>query len=64
MVNLINISNGFAIGSYVETLLSILILLVSAWLFLSIAGRLFKNGILAYGHTLRLRNLFHWLKKS
>ena len=64
MVILINISNGFAIGSYIETMLSILILIVSSGLFLSIAGRLYKNGILAYGHTLRLRNLLQWLKKS
>ncbi len=64
MVILINISNGFAIGSYVETMLSALILIVSSGLFLSIAARLYKNGILIYGHSLRLRNLFQWLKKS
>ena len=47
-----------------ETFLSFFILIVSAAIFLKIAGRLYKNGILQFGHRVRLRHIIKWLRRS
>jgi ABC-2 type transport system permease protein len=47
-----------------ETFLSLFILIVSAAVFLKIAGRLYKNGILQFGHRVRLRHIIKWLRRS
>jgi len=44
--------------------LSLIILVISAVIMLFIAGRLYKNGILQFGHRIRLTTLFKWLKKA
>jgi ABC-2 type transport system permease protein len=47
-----------------QTYLSLAILIVSAAVFLRIAGRLYKNGILQFGHSVRLRHILKWLRRS
>ncbi|NRA12590.1 MAG: ABC transporter permease, partial [Crocinitomicaceae bacterium] len=47
-----------------EAYLSLFILIVSAVVFLRVAGRLYKNGILQFGHSVRLSHIVKWLRKS
>jgi ABC-2 type transport system permease protein len=64
VVVMVKIAQGYPDGTYYFAIFSILILIVSTYIFLSIAGRLYKNGILQFGHQVRIRNLISWLKKS
>jgi ABC-2 type transport system permease protein len=64
VVVMVKIAQGYPDGTYYFAIFSILILIVSTYIFLSIAGRLYKNGILQFGHQVRVRNLISWLKKS
>jgi ABC-2 type transport system permease protein len=64
VVVMVKIAQGYPDGNYYFAIFSILILIVSTYIFLSIAGRLYKNGILQFGHQVRIRNLIYWLKKS
>jgi ABC-2 type transport system permease protein len=64
VVVMVKIAQGYPDGTYYLAIFSILILIVSTYIFLSIAGRLYKNGILQFGHQVRFRNLISWLKKS
>ncbi|MBM3186657.1 MAG: ABC transporter permease [Bacteroidetes bacterium] len=64
VVVMVKIAQGYPDGTYYFAIFSILILIVSTYVFLSIAGRLYKNGILQFGHQVRIRNLISWLKKS
>lgn len=61
---MVNIGSGFSEGSIWELYLSIFILFVSAFLMLYVASRIYRNGILQFGHRLRVGLLFKWLKKS
>ena len=64
VVVMVKIAQGYPDGTYYYAIFSILILVVSAYIFLNVAGRLYKNGILHFGHHVRIRNLVNWLKKS
>jgi ABC-2 type transport system permease protein len=64
VVVMVKIAQGYPDGTYYCAIFSILILVVSAYIFLNVAGRLYKNGILHFGHHVRIRNLISWLKKS
>jgi ABC-2 type transport system permease protein len=44
--------------------LSLIVLILSAIFILLIAGRLYKNGILQFGHRIKIGLLLKWLKKS
>ncbi len=62
VVAMVKLAIGYGPGQQYEIYLSLLILLFSAVFILFLAGRLYKNGILQYGHRLRLGMLFRWLK--
>ncbi|MNE54304.1 ABC-2 family transporter protein [compost metagenome] len=62
VVAMVKLSIGFTDGSAYQLFLSLFLLLGSAVLVIAIAARLFKNGLLQFGHTLRLKNIILWLK--
>ncbi len=64
VVVLVKLAQGYAPGHGYEIWVSLIILFISAFAFISIAARLYKNGLLQFGHRLRLQHLFKWLKKT
>lgn len=64
VVVMVKLAQGYPPGHAYEMWLSLIILFVSAFIFISIAARLYKNGLLQFGHRLRLKHLIKWLKKS
>lgn len=62
-VMMVELSYGFPDGDGWKMYLSLLILLLSAVIFLMLAARTYRNGILQFGHRLRLPILLRWLKK-
>ncbi len=64
LVGMVKLSVGFAEGQGYTIYLSLFVLLLSSIIMLLIAERIFKNGILQFGHRLRMRHIFKWLKKS
>lgn len=63
VVAMVKLAIGFTEGSSYQLFVSLFVLIASAFLVLSLAARLYKNGLLQFGHTLRLRTLFRWIKK-
>ena len=63
VVVMVKLSQGYAPGQGYQLFLSLFILLVSTIVVLLIAGRLYKNGILQYGHRIKLSLMWKWLKK-
>lgn len=64
VVVMVKVAQGYPNGTHYFAIISVLILATSSYLFLMIAGRLYKNGILQFGHHLRIKNILAWLKKS
>ncbi len=64
IVAMVKLSQGYEPGESYQIWVSFLILLVSAFLLVSLAGRFYKNGILQFGHRLRFSTLLKWMKKS
>lgn len=64
VVVMVKLQQGYEPGHAYEMYLALLILLASAFLMLGLAGRLYKNGILQFGHRLRIGQVFKWLKKG
>lgn len=64
VVVMVKLAYGYEVGHAYEIYLSLLTLLLSAGLMVMIASRLFKNGILQFGHRLRFRHLLKWLKST
>jgi len=64
VVVMVKLAQGYAPGHAYEIYLSLLILIISTFLVLNLAGRLYANGILQFGHRIRLKQLFQWVKKS
>lgn len=62
VVAMVKLSIGFTDGNAYQLFVSLFLLLGSAVLVIGIAARLFKNGLLQFGHTLRLKNIILWLK--
>ena len=62
VVVMVKLSQGYSDGHFYELFLSLLILLLSSLAVLSIAGRIYANGILQFGHRVRLKHLFRWMK--
>lgn len=62
VVAMVKLSIGFGEGEAYQLFVSLILLLISSVGVLAIAARLFKNGLLQFGHTLRFRNLILWLK--
>lgn len=62
VVAMVKLSIGFSDGDAYQLFVSLFLLLVGAILVVQLAARLFKNGLLQFGHTLRLKNIILWLK--
>lgn len=64
VVIMVKLAHGLAPGEAYIPWLALIILIISSFVFLAIAGRLYKNGLLQFGHQLRLKHVFKWLRKS
>jgi ABC-2 type transport system permease protein len=64
VVVMVKLSQGYEPGHGFEIYLSLFVLFVSAVAMLLIASRLYKNGILQFGHRLKFRHLIKWLRKT
>lgn len=62
VVAMVKLSIGFTNGDAYQLFVSLFLLLAGAVLVIQLAARLFKNGLLQFGHTLRLKNIILWLK--
>ena len=63
VVVLVKLAQGYEPGQGYLLYISLIVLLFSAFLMLLIAGRLYKNGILQYGHRVKLSLILRWLRK-
>lgn len=64
VVVMVKLSQGYEPGHTYELWLSLFILVLSALFCLRIASRLYKNGVLQFGHRLKVKHLFNWLKRN
>ena len=64
VVVMVKLSQGYEPGHAYELYLSLFVLLTSAFIVLAIASRLYKNGILQFGHRVRLKHIFKWLRRT
>ena len=64
VVVMVKLSQGYEPGEAYEIYLSFFVLLISAFMMMAIAARLYKNGILQFGHRVRLKHVFKWLRKN
>lgn len=64
LVVMVKLAQGYEPGHIYELWLSFIILCVSVVIFISLAARLYKNGLLQFGHRLKLSLLIKWLKRS
>jgi ABC-2 type transport system permease protein len=64
VVVMVKLSQGYEPGHAYELYLSLFVLLTSAFIVLAIAARLYKNGILQFGHRVRLKHIFKWLGRT
>jgi ABC-2 type transport system permease protein len=64
VVVMVKLGQGYPEGQGYLIYLALLVLIVSTGLMLLLAGRLYQNGILRYGHRLRLTQLFKWMTKQ
>jgi ABC-2 type transport system permease protein len=64
VVVMVKLGLGYPDGQEYTLYISLLILFLSAIFTLFIAGRLYKNGILQFGHRVRLVTLLKWLKNT
>jgi ABC-2 type transport system permease protein len=62
VVVMVKLSQGYETGHFYELFLSLFILIISSLAVLSLAGRIYANGILQFGHRVRLKHLFRWMK--
>ncbi len=62
VVLMVKLCQGYPEGSSYLMYLSLIILGVSSVCMLWIANRIYKKGILEYGHSLNVRRLFSWMK--
>lgn len=62
VVVMVKLTYGYNPGESYQIWMSFVILLLSAFFCLAIASRLYKNGVLQFGHRLRLKHLLKWLK--
>ena len=64
MAVMVKLSMGYAIGEGYLLWISFLILLLSSFLILWIAGKVFKSSLLSFGHRLSLKSLFRWRTRT
>jgi ABC-2 type transport system permease protein len=64
VVCMVKLAQGYPPGEGHLLLVSFFILLISGILVLRLAGRWYKNGILQFGHRLRLKQFIKWAKND
>lgn len=64
VVSMVHLLEGYETGQMYQLYLALFILFISAFVMLNFASRLYANGILQFGHRLRLKTLVKWLKKA
>lgn len=64
VVSMVKLGQGVGPEESYQIYLSLLFLYSSAIAMLWVAARIYKNGILQFGHRLRLAHLLKWLRKS
>lgn len=62
VVVMVKLAIGYESGEVYTIYMSLLVLLISAFVVLNFAGKLYKNGILQFGHRLKIRQLLKWVK--
>jgi ABC-2 type transport system permease protein len=62
VVVMVKLAIGYSAGEGYQIYVSLVILLVSARAVLAVAGRLYRNGLLQFGHNVRLRQIIQWIK--
>lgn len=63
VVVMVKLAQGYEQGHVYELYLSLFILILSSLAVLSLAGRIYSNGILQFGHRVGIRHFFRWIKK-
>lgn len=61
---MVKLAYGYPPGEAYQIYLSLLILIVSSIFVLWIGSRIYKNGILQFGHRLRLVHIIKWLRRT
>jgi len=61
VVMMVKLGNGFPEGAVWQLFLALFLLYSAAALLLFLAARIYKNGILQFGHRLKWRHLMRWL---
>lgn len=64
IVAMVKLAIGYDPGTVYQLYLSLFSLVLGAVISLNIAGRLFNNGVLQFGHRIRLSLIFNWLKRK
>jgi ABC-2 type transport system permease protein len=64
IVAMVKLAIGYESGTAFQLYLSLFSLILGAVISLNIAGRLFNNGVLQFGHRIRLSMIFNWLKRK
>jgi ABC-2 type transport system permease protein len=64
IVAMVKLAIGYEPGTVFQLYLSLFSLILGAVISLNIAGRLFNNGVLQFGHRIRLSMIFNWLKRK
>ena len=64
VVVLVKFANGYPPEQTFRIAVSIGCLLISSIGVLALAGRLYQNGILQFGHSIGIRSVFSWIKKK
>ena len=64
MVAMVKLAQGFGNGDSYTLVVSFLVLLVSSIVAIQFAARIFKNGILAFGHRVSFKHFIQWLRQK
>lgn len=64
MVAMVKLAQGFGNGDSYTIIISFLILLISSIISVVFAARIFKNGILAFGHRLSFKHFIQWIRQK
>ncbi len=64
IVVMVKLSQGYETSEYYKLILSFISLLVSTFVVINFAARIYTNGILQFGHRVKLSLLFKWLKNK
>ena len=64
VVVMVKLALGYGPGELVQFVLAILVLVCSSIAMLFVDGRLYRNGILHFGHRIGIRLLFNWLLRK